>query len=79
MPNAEKKDQVQVHAVIVSVWLPAEFRKVARLANKAGLEGYEVVGVDYGLDMEAIREKGVLHAPTARVEITYRRRGGFHA
>jgi len=57
--------------------LPAEFRAVARLANQAGLEGWKYLDLDYGLDLEAVREKmkegpGLLdlHAKS-RVEITY--------
>jgi len=55
------------------VHLPAEFREVARLANKAGLDGYEVVDVEVGMDVEGMR--GWMHAVEdhALKSITYRR------
>lgn len=32
---------------------PAELREVARLANLAGLDGFEVAGIEIGIDREA--------------------------
>ena len=57
--------------------LPAEFREVARLANRAGLEGYEVAEIEVGLDLDLLRER-VTRAeedqwPSSTVRITYRK------
>lgn len=35
------------------VHLPAEFREVARLANLAGRDGFEVADLEIGMDVEA--------------------------
>lgn len=76
--NGERKDRVEIQGGVVH--LPEEFRQVARLANQAGLEGWQVESVDYGLDLEKIRKEGMLADMTVRVEITYRpAKGGAHA
>ncbi len=41
-------DRIEVSAGLVH--LPEEFRKVARAANDAGLLGYRVKDVSYGID-----------------------------
>jgi hypothetical protein len=74
MSDTPRKDRVAVPGGVVH--LAEIFRQVARLANKAGLEGWEVAAVDYGLDLDAIRKEGTLGTLAelmARVEITYRR------
>ena len=45
-------DRVDLHGGIVH--LPAEFREVARLANKAGLEGWQFVDAEIGVDLDAM-------------------------
>jgi hypothetical protein len=76
-----RKDSVEMEGGITH--LPAEFREVARLANRAGLDGFEIEDVDCGLDMDAIHaianapdasKMGTpeLPWPTARILITYR-------
>ena len=49
-----KRDRVELHPGVAQ--LPEEFREVARLANQAGLEGFEVAEVEYGFDLEAARD-----------------------
>jgi hypothetical protein len=78
-----RKDRVEMQGGIVH--LPAEFREVARLANRAGLEGYEFVDAECGLDLDAIKalserpaaeiEAALDHLPypKSRIEITYRK------
>lgn len=47
------RDRVEIPAGICH--LPAVLRDIARLANQAGLKGFEVADVDVGLDAEAAR------------------------
>jgi hypothetical protein len=79
---SERKDSVEMQGGITH--LPAEFREVARLANRAGLDGYEVVDVEWGVDLDealkAIAEISPLDDvylgrempwPKSRILITY--------
>jgi hypothetical protein len=70
----ERKDRVEIKAGVVR--LPEEFREVARLANRAGLEGFEVADVEYGLDLEAFHtlsaEAAVKGLSTGDVEASQR-------
>jgi hypothetical protein len=77
-------DQVPLEAGVVH--LPAEFREVARLANKAGLEGYEFIDAETGIDADAAIEaikKDIGNAPglsafdgvKTRILITFRSGG----
>lgn len=53
MPE-ERKDRIVLQPG--TVHLPAEFREVAEKANKAGLEGYAVQDVFYGIDVDQARQ-----------------------
>ena len=80
-----RTDRVEMQGGIVH--LPAEFvREVARLANRAGLEGFEVADVECGLHLDAIKALSERPAPEiearlddlpwpkSRILITYKRR-----
>lgn len=51
--TGDRTDRVELKGGVAN--LPAEFREVARLANVAGLEGYELVDAEIGLDVEEAR------------------------
>ena len=55
-----KEDRVDIAGGIVH--LPAEFNQVARLANQAGLEGFEIIDVEYGVDIDALAGVHRIHA-----------------
>jgi hypothetical protein len=54
LPDVRPPDEIEMKAGIVH--LPDEFRQVARAANAAGLAGFEVADVEYGMDTAAARQ-----------------------
>lgn len=64
--NETKTDRVELKGGVVH--LPAEFREVAQKANLAGLEGWRISDVEYGLD---IARSLAADSPCVRVQITY--------
>lgn len=72
MNVAPRKDRVERKGGIIH--LNAEFRQVAQLANRAGLEGYEVADVDVGMDLVSALARVTDDDLDlkARIEITYR-------
>ena len=77
--SVDRRDYIEHQGGVVH--LQGEFREVARLANRAGLNGYEVVDVELGLDIEEVRaalaaSPGVSPTPAfppSRILITYRK------
>lgn len=68
-------DRVEVIAGVTNI--SAQIRDVARLANAAGLDGFEVAGVEIGIDRESLaeslslaRELDFLRMESPRVYIT---------
>lgn len=60
-------DRVEMLTGIVH--LPAEFREVARFANAAGRDGFEVADVETGVDLKAFVESNDLRT---YITITYK-------
>lgn len=74
--ESTRRDQVEHQGGIVH--LPAEFREVARLANRAGIDGFEFVDAFVGIDVDAAQ---VAREPIRSfITITYRRNeaAGLH-
>lgn len=76
---SDRIDRVDVHAGIVDI--PERYRQIARLANQAGLDGYEFVDAEVGMDLaetiEILRQKSEGEAYPelkSRVVIRYRPR-----
>jgi hypothetical protein len=75
---SERKDRVDLQGGVVH--LPAEYREVARKANQAGLEGYQYVDLEYGIDLQAAIDlrfdsDDSFRKIPVRVEISYRKLG----
>jgi hypothetical protein len=75
-PGARPPDEIEINPGMVS--LPEEFRQVARSANAAGLAGFEIENVDYGIDTVAARKElenliGEGFNVRCRARLTYRR------
>lgn len=76
--NETRKDRIEISTGLIH--LPEHFRQIARLANRAGLDGFEFVDAEYGIDLDEaldfISRKGSEPADdsiTLRVLITYRK------
>jgi hypothetical protein len=72
--SADRTDRVEHQGGVAH--LPAEFREVARLANRAGLDGYEFVDAEVGVDLEEARAALMSSSPAfplVRIVITYRK------
>jgi hypothetical protein len=85
MPETTRTERVEMKGGVVN--LPAEFREVARRANRAGLEGYEMVDAEIGIDIEEAQR--ILAHPSfgarmvamndglkSYLTLSYRKRGG---
>jgi len=67
----DRTERLEVPAGVAN--LPGFLRDLARQANRAGLEGYELIEAEYGLDVdEAVRAGRKF--PTTRFLMRYQRR-----
>jgi hypothetical protein len=76
-PDVRPPDEIEVKPGVVH--LPKQFYQVAKAANAAGLAGFEVYDLDFGVDRDAAREE-LLHPSgdegfnlPCRIKLSYRR------